>query len=417
MPSFISGGLLPNKLKGKSYDGLVHITDFYKTTMDYADVSDDDLLLDGVSLRTLLESPGRNIQHDRDRFIITADEVGCNATYGTGEDETPVCGGIIRDFGSDGIWKLVIGSEALTGTKGKFGWGELDNQDKVNDYANETLGLPRQIICDPNDLGLVKPTYNNVFKSSDCGPNNLPCLYKLTDDPCEIENKAEDSASSVYLEALMNELIAAYQAQADPFWTREDCKQADPAEIFEEMERIGYWNPFQEWFTKDSQYSQANTDEYLGVCSPTAAPTQEPTTPTLPPTTGTPTKELLYEYVSSADSYGQAKAYCDNTYSTSLATITTQEERDAAIDIIGDEQVWIGLESDDNGVSWEFNDGTSCPTGDDDCIDFWNSGYPSGSVQCAYFDGEEDYVSNDISCGTSKPFLCNRPPVTVIGGP
>ena len=34
VPALISGGLLPVRLKGKEYNGLVHITDIYATIMD-----------------------------------------------------------------------------------------------------------------------------------------------------------------------------------------------------------------------------------------------------------------------------------------------------------------------------------------------------------------------------------------------
>ena len=113
------------RLKVKEYNGLVHITDIYATVMDFTNTSSSDLFLDGDTLRPLLESPGNNLVHTRDSFIITADEVECNATY----HGNKVCGGIIRDFDKDendttmGLWKLVIGTSNLEGTGRKFGWG------------------------------------------------------------------------------------------------------------------------------------------------------------------------------------------------------------------------------------------------------------------------------------------------------
>jgi len=416
VPSFISGGLLPNKLKGKTYDGLVHVTDFYATVMDYAGVDHDDLYLDGESLRGLLESPGQNIQHSREEFIITADSVDCNATY----NDTLVCGGIIKDFGDGvGIFKLAMGSEALTGTKGKFGWGELDNQAKVIEYCNETLGLEPQFTCDPNNLGYTVPTYNAAFKSTDCGPNNEPCFYKLDDDPCETTNIdiTQDATYKDQFDELMGKLITAYAEQEPPFWTRTDCNLANPGDVFDFMDATGYWHPFEEWFMTEKQgesngdqYKAENTDDYLGVCSPTAAPSQAPTAPTAPTDGPTPAPTSIYYLHDKEEDYAKAKGFCADIQETSLATISSQADINDAMALIGDEQVYFGLyDVNDDGSEYGFINGDSCPVNDGsgDCIDFWGNGSPDAGEKCPYFDGSDGMVYNDEQCNTERKFLCS----------
>ena len=50
--SFISGALLPETLRGSSYDGIMHVSDWFPTILELAGVSyspDEDSMLDGVS--------------------------------------------------------------------------------------------------------------------------------------------------------------------------------------------------------------------------------------------------------------------------------------------------------------------------------------------------------------------------------
>ena len=271
VPALISGGLLPNRFKGQSYDGIVHITDLYATIMDLSGTGSSDLFLDGESLRSLLESPTNDLTHTRSSFIITADEVNCSAIY-NGER---LCGGVIRDFGTDGLWKLVIGTEALDGSGKKFGWGELPNQQGILNYQ-QGLGISAQFNCDPENKNYSIPEYGNAFKATDCASNQLPCLYKIDEDPCETDNKAEDPTYSNILSTLVNELQQAYDDQARPFWTNEDCMGAAPEQVFDFQYANGYWQPFAPHI-EGNDYNKSNTEIFTGTCTPTPEPTSEPT--------------------------------------------------------------------------------------------------------------------------------------------
>ena len=105
-----------------------------------------------------------------------------------------------------------------------------------------------------------------------------------------------------------------------------------------------------------------------------------------------------------------------------MATISNDEQRDAAIELIGDETVWFGLYSRSERGNWKFLNDDSC-TADSvfKCIDFWkfrknkNTKYRPRCIgseengnQCSYFNGEDNMADNDIDCEMKLPFLCNK---------
>ena len=106
-----------------------------------------------------------------------------------------------------------------------------------------------------------------------------------------------------------------------------------------------------------------------------------------------------------------------------MATIGNIDEREAAIDLIGDEKVWFGLYSKDN-KQWRYLGEELCPYKNTayKCIDFWgyrlndNTRYRPRCIgqeemgqPCAFLDGQRNVADNDIDCDTILPFLCNQP--------
>ena len=146
--------------------------------------------------------------------------------------------------------------------------------------------------------------------------------------------------------------------------------------------------------------------------------------PSAYPTTGKPTVEAQYIYVEGLKlEYGQAKGYCKDNYGTKLATIATDDDRQAAIDQIGNEQVWFGLTTND-GNQWRFLNGDECTNENTvyKCIDFWGYrlnkntkyrprcfGKEEKGKPCVYFDGEENIADNDMDCRDELGFLCEMP--------
>ena len=113
-----------------------------------------------------------------------------------------------------------------------------------------------------------------------------------------------------------------------------------------------------------------------------------------------------YIGVNSDMSWSDANAYCESTYGTTLAKITSDEEntlvREAATAAGISSRVWIGASDDTTEDTFLWVDGSS--------VDYsnWASGEPND-----YGSGEdcaEQYSGgtwNDRSCTSTQAFVCN----------
>lgn len=124
--------------------------------------------------------------------------------------------------------------------------------------------------------------------------------------------------------------------------------------------------------------------------------------------------------------YQAANAYCREFFLSELATIGTDTERDLVTDIIGQDEIWFGLQTRDN-CRWSFvceDDSCACTNTESAfrCIDCWGYqkyeytkyrprcvGPSEGGEPCAYYKGASGEAENDIPCDTPMPFCCNLP--------
>lgn len=117
----------------------------------------------------------------------------------------------------------------------------------------------------------------------------------------------------------------------------------------------------------------------------------------------------LYIKGSTGLSWNDAEEFCQNTYGTHLATITSDAEARMAMEIAGG-WAWIGLNR--LSGSWKWSDGkTGCDyVSNNDCKydPRWNTGEPTeGNEKCAYIRSDRRF--NDNPCTTKAPVLCNSP--------
>lgn len=157
MPGFVSGGLLPQKMRGKTLNGMVHITDYYATFAGLAGVS---------AVDTGGPAPVDSI--DQWQYIS-----GSTSTPPRSEmvyehrkfnNDTEYTGAVRREQ-----WKLVLSREHAAGWFGHFSPNAS--------FAN----------------GTGSKVYNAV---GPCGPDR-PCLYNLETDPTEKVNVAAQNPAKV----------------------------------------------------------------------------------------------------------------------------------------------------------------------------------------------------------------------------
>lgn len=242
-PAFVTGGLLPDELKGTSTDYVVHITDLAKTICTQSGSNCDDLDFDGVDLTNLTENKGIDVALENRHIVLNVDRVGCIAEF----NGKTVCGGIIKDFGEDGIFKAVIGNQ-INGTDEKFGWIHLGSQQFQNDPTV--------------DCGGTEPVFDVDFLANDCANNHRVCLYNLTADPCEYGDLSENGIYQNILNELMDTLVYEYEIQPDSFFSI--CDISDQPRITATSNRG--WYPWAKDYYNNDSYSLVNTVKYQDVC-------------------------------------------------------------------------------------------------------------------------------------------------------
>eukprot|EP01084_Bolivina_argentea_P199361 341137_1 len=113
--------------------------------------------------------------------------------------------------------------------------------------------------------------------------------------------------------------------------------------------------------------------------------------------------------------FNDEQQYCQDTFSTSLATITTTQDNINAVNTLqtaGLNWAWIGLHFAQN-ANWEWIDGTSCSYAiNNDCTNdiHWGESEPSGNANedCVYIATSTGLYNNN-PCTVSPSVLCNKP--------
>jgi arylsulfatase A-like enzyme len=208
--AFVSGPVLPPAVRGGTYDGLGHVSDWYVTLMDVGGVAqfDGDLMMtgprppDGANLWPVLS--GRNRTHPRTEVILAV----TNAHFNSSELCNP-CPSALRV----GSWKLILGVSCDNkkiwqrwptpgSTSVPFGQsgGTLE---AGTDHARAPL-LGHTADASPDD---------DVDDGSHKGSRE--CLFNLESDPSERHNLASDPSHASKL-AELKSILQARAATGPP---------------------------------------------------------------------------------------------------------------------------------------------------------------------------------------------------------
>eukprot|EP01084_Bolivina_argentea_P210276 357969_1 len=149
VPAIISGGLLPNSMRGKQLDGIVHILDLFATFLTLAGLNPNDTNpeapspIDSINLWPYFSGDVK----DSPRTVMVHDHLMySNVTQGA-----------IRN----GDWKLIIMNESRAGWYGQFSPDNSWTKNMTNIYAcnvsNPCLFNIKQDVTEHNDLSNVYP--------------------------------------------------------------------------------------------------------------------------------------------------------------------------------------------------------------------------------------------------------------------
>eukprot|EP01084_Bolivina_argentea_P274854 468609_1 len=179
---FISGGYLQSSEYGilGITNELIHITDFYPTIMDIVNITaTDNNELDGKSFINILQN--KNGKSLRNETLLNIDPVNCNNSYN-------VCGAI-----RIGDWKLIIGNIGNQVTKldnicdgtwcsnTDHSYLELIQLSQLTNKGNKSI----QCNFSTTTENIIQSWQNRNILLNQCPFNGEPCLFNITNDPCE----------------------------------------------------------------------------------------------------------------------------------------------------------------------------------------------------------------------------------------
>eukprot|EP01083_Nonionella_stella_P157385 510957_1 len=338
--AFVSGGYLHVSRYGQVSNELLHVTDFYPTLCEIAGINATDHAdLDGKSFLPILQQEHGASQ--RDEVLLNIDPVGCNNTWN-------VCGAI-----RIGDWKLLVGNIGNQVTTLRDPHGAMDNicvagwctktEFSIDEY--ETSLLPD---------ATVQCLFKNITQQLDissiyntCPFNGEPCLFNITDDPCEFYD-VKASNTDVFNQA-MDRLKFWYTQMVTPLSTLN--VEADP----NDMPNNTHWMPWDRIPSRNPTM-EPTLEPTMNPNAATANPTQSPLskTQTLSPTqsparsnivttqspTLVPSKAPVVSNIVSTVSPSQLPTIAPITHITVAPTITPSNAPTPPAHVIGNDTVF-----------------------------------------------------------------------------
>eukprot|EP01084_Bolivina_argentea_P274855 468610_1 len=220
---FISGGWLNKTRRGKTMNGLFHITDWYPTLMDIVGIkASNSSILDGYSQLNNIQIGESDIYSPRSQIVHNIDPVGCT-------NNMTICGGIrMKDY------KLVIGREVDkkstdgNGCMNDCGWCPLS--DVNQNYTS--------IQCSVNGGNYGFPNLTQNYIKNNCPFNQKPCLYNIVSDPCEYYDLSQNDTQM--FEKIYNRLLYYNSTMVTPLSLLYPVNStaANPANLG------GFWGPW-----------------------------------------------------------------------------------------------------------------------------------------------------------------------------
>eukprot|EP01084_Bolivina_argentea_P058744 107245_1 len=126
----------------------------------------------------------------------------------------------------------------------------------------------------------------------------------------------------------------------------------------------------------------------------------------------TQSDDRSYHFVNIPMTSGDAEAYCQSTYGTTLATVATDNDKIAAINAYANsatDVIWIGI-TKENNPGWVWLDGTVCSGDPYYCVpqNWWINTFENSD--CGVMHLNNNGLFNDWHCNNANSnftFLCN----------
>lgn len=219
MPAFVTGGYLPNSMRGEITSEMIHVTDWYSTFVNLAKenkATETEMETDGFDVADVIFNGG---QAERDEFLVNVDSVNCDGG---------LCGALRYKN-----YKLIIGGNGVTSSvdgKSDCFWTREYMSDEKNENGKLFI----------SECGVVPDDVN----TKDCGCMLEACLYDLDNDPCEYYDLSQQEEYSEIYETMYSKLKVYYENQVHPLKDiyATDYDNANP-ELFD-----NFWSP---WLTQE----------------------------------------------------------------------------------------------------------------------------------------------------------------------